>query len=268
MLTESQHYRSAGRLRSWAPVLVVLLAIPVMVFAVQLLPNVKSNAVGAAAWGIMIGVGLLATVAAFLVSSRLARAARRRLAEALQSQGFTAVLEPTEEQRAAVMEGMQPLALFEAPGIVHWHAWKKIDGEVLPAIVMQHSYFTGGGRNTREHFRTLVAWPVKQVKPEMWLRRTKVGITKVQATPEVPDVIVGDATFDAAFLIQSPGDATAPRRLLTPAIRQFILAGPKREAWTLARGYACCIFHADVAADGLLTMLRRARTMAEMWEKS
>ncbi|CAN5394533.1 hypothetical protein BH09PLA1_BH09PLA1_04340 [soil metagenome] len=215
----------------------------------------------------MLGIGLLAAGIAIVLSTRLAKAATRKLAAALEAEGFTAVLEPTDDQRAATLEGMSPLALFESPGTLHWFAWRKIDGIKLPAVVLQHSHIVGSGKYAREHFRTLVAGPVAQAKPEIWMRRPKAGIYNLQGTATAPDVLVGDEKFDAALLVQCPGDATAPRRLLTQKVREFILAGPKRESWVLARGYACCIFHNDIAAEGLRVMLSRARRMAEMWKQ-
>jgi len=263
----SEIYRSSGTLRSWIPVFIVLLSIPPTIWALYKLPNKNTNAIGAAAWGIMLGCALCATIVAIVVSHRLAKAAAQKLAAMLNAEGFTAVLEPTEDQRAATLEGMTPLAMFESAGTLHWFAYRKLDGIKLPAVVLQHSHVVGSGKTTREHFRTLVAWPLaQQSKPEIWMRRPKAGLYKLEGTAQVPDVLVGDKTFDDAFLIQCPGDADAPRRLLTRTIRELILAGPKRESWVLARGYACCIFHNDVAAEGLLVMLSRARRMAEMWE--
>jgi hypothetical protein len=267
-MLQSQKYSSGGKLRSWVPVFIVLAAIPAMFGPLSLLPNRKENWIGLAAWGIMLGMGILAAGVAFFVAIRLKRAANRRLAAAIEREGFTPALESTEEQRAAVLEGMTPVALLESGGTVGWFAWQKIEGEKLPAVVMQHSHIIGSGRTAHEHFRTIVAWPLPQVKPEIWMRRPRAGHFKLKGTAGTPDVIVGDKAFDKAFLVQCPADAAAPGRLLTPSIREFILAGPKRESWVLARGYACCIFHADIATDGLLVMLRRAREMAEMWRST
>lgn len=268
MSEQPETYRSGGKLRSWLPVLVILGAIPVMVAGLLQLPNENSNAIGIAAWGIMLAVGGMAAAIAIALSLRMARAARQKLAAAVAAEGFTPVLEPTDDQRAATLEGMTPLVLFESPGSLHWFAWRRIDGSKLPAVVLQHSHVVGSGKFRQEHFRTVVAWPVEQRKPEIWMRRPKAGIRKLAGTADAPDVLVGDAVFDAAFLVQCPGDAGAPQRLLTPPIRSLILAGPKRESWVLARGYACCIFHTDVGPDGLLVMLSRARRLAEMWQRA
>jgi hypothetical protein len=147
----------------------------------------------------------------------------------------------------------------------NWFARRTIGDR--PAIVLQHEHFTGTGDTTQSHFRTTVAWPMPSTKPDMWLRRPRVGVYPLTGTAEVPDVQIGDAAFDKAFLIQCPADATAPPRLLTRDVRTFILAGPKQESWSLSRGYACCSFYADVSPDGLRAMLRRTRAMAEMWSR-
>jgi hypothetical protein len=73
--------------------------------------------------------------------------------------------------------------------------------------------------------------------------------------------------FDKTFLIQCPADAFAPPKLLTPDIRAFILAGPKRESWSIVGGYACCVFFADVSPEGILNMVRRTRAMTEIWSR-
>jgi len=173
----SEIYRSSGTLRSWIPVFIVLLSIPPTIWALYKLPNKNSNAIGAAAWGIMLGCALCATIVAIVVSHRLAKAAAQKLAAMLNAEGFTAVLEPTEDQRAATLEGMTPLAMFESAGTLHWFAYRKLDGIKLPAVVLQHSHVVGSGKTTREHFRTLVAWPLaQQSKPEIWMRRPKAGL--------------------------------------------------------------------------------------------
>lgn len=266
MSHQSQKYSSGGKLRSWVPVLILLAAIPAMFGPLSLLPNRKENWIGLAAWGIMLGTGILAAGIAMFVGIRLSKAAARRLAAAIEREGFTPALDATDQQRAALLEGLTPIALLEPNGTIPWFAWRNVEGEKLPAVVMQYSHIIGSGKTAHEHFRTIVAWPLAQVKPEIWMRRPKAGHFKLKATADVPDVLVGDDAFDKAFFIQCPADGAAPARLLTPEIRDFILAGPKRESWVLARGYACCIFHADVAAEGLLIMLRRAREMAGMWQ--
>ncbi|MBC8105476.1 MAG: hypothetical protein H7Z14_02705 [Anaerolineae bacterium] len=88
----------------------------------------------------MLGVGGFVAVVAIVVSIRLNKAASRKLAALLEADGLTPALEPTHDQRAATMEGMTPLALFESASVLHWFAWRKLDGVKLPARRMAKTW--------------------------------------------------------------------------------------------------------------------------------
>lgn len=261
-----QRYKSASGCGSFVVVILLLaLGTAASIQLIRLLPNRAENWIATTAWGIMIGIGLITAVCLAVVMHRMAKASARRLAAALAAEGFVATLEPTPEELAPLQELLQPIAMFEG-GNIQWFARSR--SSAGDALIVQHSHITGSGKSTHEHFRTIVAWPTNTPNvPWLWMRRPKAGKYRLSGTPDVPDVLVGDAAFDKAFLIQCPGHPDAPRHLLTPEIRAFILAGPKRESWVIARGYTACIFHNNVKADALLTMLRRARTLAGMWTK-
>ena len=85
-------------------------------------------------------------------------------------------------------------------------------------------------------------------------------MTRARASPGLR---FGDAWFDRSFHIQSH-DPDALTRILTPAVREFIMSGPPQESWTVSDGYVVCVFGGDTSARGIDVMIRRTHRVIEL----
>jgi hypothetical protein len=218
---------------------------------------------GGLAFGIMIALGALAMSSLVWLIRWQNRRRARRMRDTLASRGLTVEVSPTERERQATLERLGKLALLrEAPDEIHWIARGSVDGQ--PVTALRHAYLAGSGRYAREHVSTVVAMPIGDPRPGLWLMRTNFSTTQRNLDSGYrQDVQIGDAWFDKNFRIMTH-DADAPGRILTNPVKQHIANGPWRESWTVGWGWVVCIFGADTNADGIAAMIRRTRTLAEL----
>ena len=237
-----------------------------MIYCLTLIPNKAENKYGVLAWVIMLGIGGAGALLAIFVVLRVHARANARLVAMLERNGFATTQKPTEQQAFEIVQFLAPIVMFEAATSsrhLDWYALKGEPGD--QSIVAQHTLVTGSGKHAQTHARTIVCLPLVQRVPEIWLRRRKGQVVRIKGTADVPDVELGDKRIDKPFIIQCPGDPTAPKRLLTPDVQQFILSGPRQESWTLAHGYIACIFGNYVNEAGLRVMLQRADSLRQAW---
>jgi hypothetical protein len=263
-------YRATGGGR-FAVVLLVIFAF--LAVDVAVLYNLPEDLHGGIMFGVMVGIALTGTAVGLVVSFALERAAKRRHAAMLQGDGYEVALAPTPAQQANMLLAFAPLGqLRNVNTDVEWMAWKTIPRILTPAstdrgpardaVAFRHCFVIGAGRSARQILHTVVAWPTPDLTPAVWLTRTGWFQRHRDERHGVQDIQLGDEPFDNAFRVQSADEAVA-RRTLTPELRAFLLAGPKRERWTLGGGWATCVFEGDATPQGLAVMIRRARAVAD-----
>ena len=268
MPSTAETYRASGAGRWLSGVLIMAIFTALMIFCLTLIPNKAENKYGVLAWVIMLGVGGIGATLAIFVVLRLQSKANARLIAMLDRTGFATTLKPTEQQALEILQFLSPIVLFEAATYAHqldWYAMKDEPGG--RSIVAQHTLVIGSGKSSQSHARTIVCLPLAQRLPELWLRRRKGQVMRIKGTTETPDIEIGDPRIDKPFIIQSPSDPAAPKRLLTRDVQEFMLNGPKSESWTLARGYVACVFGNYVNETGLGVMLRRTDALRQKWAK-
>lgn len=147
-----------------------------------------------------------------------------------------------------------------------WLARKRVDDRDM--IVMRHSHYAGDDRYAYERISTVVALAIGDTRPGVWLTRTNsVTERREKWLGHTQDLRIGEAWLDANFRVQSH-DESSLNRILTPAVRQFIAAGPYKESWTVGYGYIVCVFGANTSPEGVDTMIGRVMVMRELMEQN
>lgn len=200
------------------------------------------------AWILAIGaVPFLAALAlAVWVQGRRTKQRVQQIGEALTSQGLTFEGSLTDTIRGHLVPHVQ---LFEMPfglqGGVNNLIWIAFTDEIL---VLEHSFITGSGRSTQEHFRTMVAFPSSASSPPgarlgaedpLWLARLRIGQGRAIRRAHGDDLKTGDPSFDKAWAVY--GSSETARQLLTAEVRRRLGESPRGEIWNLGTNWvACC----------------------------
>ena len=253
-------YRQTGALERVQFVLVLLLWTALIIAVMAQLPD---DINGGLAFGLMIALGALAIVPLLALTRWQDRRRAERMRTGLAALGLTVEVKPTQRERQAALDRIGKLALLrDAPDEIQWIARGAVDGQ--PVTALRHSYLGGSGENTRDHVSTVVAMPIGDARPGLWLTRTnRATTTRDLDAGYGQDVQIGDPWFDENFRIMSH-DPESLTRLLTNPVKLHIAHGPKKESWTIGWGWVVCIFGADTDADGIAAMIRRTRRLAEL----
>lgn len=214
-----------------------------------------------AAAGVTVAAILLVFVTLVLLSRTSDRRRLNKIRSMLESRGFdlkTDALTP-ERRRWAVERFGRYSQLRNDPNDVRWIASKPMPPGELVALRTTYLEGMGTTRSLYEMTTIVVAASIADNGPAVWVHRKTLGLR-----PEPgQEVKVGDERFEKRYRILST-DPAAPRRMLTPTVRELIASGPKLEWWSLGAGLVVCNFTADVDATGLATMLQRTETMTNL----
>jgi hypothetical protein len=218
---------------------------------------------GGIAFAIMLGLAALGLAPMPLLARSQDRRRSARIATGLSRNAFAVDTHPGDGERRDVLARLGPLALLGSnPEHIRWIARTSIRGREV--TVLRHSRLVGGGVYWYEKAKIVVALPIDDPRPGIWLIRTNSMSDDGQDdTGGRPRLRFGDSWFDRSFRIHSH-DPDSLTRILTPAVREFIASGPSQESWTVSDGYVVCVLGGDTSARGIGVMIQRAQRMTEL----
>lgn len=219
-------------------------------------------------WVIPICMSSLAIVPVLvaLVRGRMRRSRVGRLGAELARAGFRIDPEPARSTRAAhyqrAEECLGQLQFFQggAAGCT-WIAWEQSGTLDKPggALVLEHEFIVGGGRNAQTFEHTIIAWPTELVTNRLTLARRRHWMRRRHgegiSVPELAARLPGWCVW---------GDAETARRLAAQDQAVALLAeSPKGESWQIGGGQIAVTYPRRLQPAGLSQMLAAARGVVQ-----
>ncbi len=217
--------------------------------------------------GFFVGMILLAV----LITGRIQRGRRRRIADRLGVQGWNFNLHPAEAEKSAFLAPLEHLLpsldLRIGPGGLIWLA--TMETATGTARLFEYEFVTGSGKTAQVHQRTVLAWPAGDpALPGASLghlpgfKATRFGWLERRAVrkEELKDPAFADLAEHWSFF----GDAGTGARFLTPAVRAELDRAPQGESWGVGGNFVCMVFRHFMDAENLTFFLDRFRQIMKL----
>lgn len=204
---------------------------------------------------IIIAVAAFAAIAVVMIVHE-----RRRLSaiqRELASRGFSVSIKPDLIEREQVFRPLLHLGnLRTGPSGVKWFAQGRV-GQYC-AIVVEHAYTTGTGKNKRTVCNTLVAAPGSGDWPVLTLTGESVFHRLGEKLGAAADVKLEDQRFNRKWRVRCPDESFA-MAVLTPDVQQLLAVAGRAEWWSIGGPEAIVCLGRSSAADarGASEMLAR-----------
>jgi hypothetical protein len=257
-------YRRPGILRGCTSFLVLLLGIAAQFLVIYLCRPYEKQLQG---WIIPICIlpGLGAIVLAMVLVRRVNRGRIQMIGAALEAEGIRPFLDPSAEQRAELAPHVEALkGPFELSYGIEKVVWLGFNDQLF---VFEHSFFTGSGRTTVEHVKTVVAWPrgssarVDSLGDRPWMIAAKVGRLGARRFRKSlgEELKLGDSAFDRKWAIFG-NDQTA-LALFTSSAREQALCTVTGERWSIGGGWVACAAPMALDAQNIVPFIRYAQSV-------
>lgn len=220
-------------------------------------------AIAAIPFVIALGVGVW-------VGSRRKKKRIASIGKALSAQGLTMVEELDDRIRQHLRPHLDALdGPFGLSGGTANLSWVAFNEDVL---IFEHTFITGSGRYSQEHWYTVVAYygtapspPGARLGAEgpLWLNRMRFGQAGQLKRAHGEDIATGDEAFDKAWAVY--GVRETADKFLTQEVRARLMRSRKGETWNLGNGWAACCFSGMFDAANMTAFIEHVRqTLSEI----
>lgn len=203
---------------------------------------------------LFIGFAIL-FVAVFGTAAYVENKRKKKLAAALEQRGFRVVMKPEDGEKLTIFAALSQIrALKHGHSGVRWFALGRLDGR--EAIICEHSYTTGSGKNRTTHVNTVVAVPA----PQVWQPFTLTSESFLHRIGEMlgfkKDLQLENEQFNKRWRILCDSEEIA-LVVLTPEVQAMLMDARKLEWWCIGGGRIACGIGSSLREKDLADFLDR-----------